>query len=114
MLGLNDTVIVKTRIHTSDNRGGVTTTYSIKIASLVCSLQPIRREEVRMEMQGQVVTEPYILMYENIVTGSAIAPGDIVYHQNGTFLVLMVGTTTGKGSHSEAILKEVTGDAVIA
>lgn len=114
MLGLNDTVAIKTRTHTSDGRGGVTTALTSKIASLVSSLQPVRREELRMEMQGQTVTEPYLLSYENITSGPVVEPGDIVVHQNGTFLVLVVGTISGKGTHTEAILRKVTGDAITA
>lgn len=114
MLGLNDTVAIKTRTHTTDGRGGVTTVLAEKIASLTCSLQPVRREELRMEMQGQTVTEPYMLLYENITTGTTVDPGDIVVHQNGTFLVLLVGTISGKGTHTEAILRKITGDAIVA
>lgn len=114
MLGLNDTVTIKSKVHTSDGRGGVTTTYTTKIASLTCSIQPIRREELRMEMQGQTVTEPYLLLYENITSGEVVATGDIVDHQNDTFLVLLVGTISGLGTHSEAVLKKVTGDAIVA
>lgn len=114
MLGLNDTVIIKTPVHTSDGRGGVSTTYSVKIPALVSSIQPIRREELRMEVQGQTVTEPYLLSYETITSGPVVSEGDIVDHQNRLFLVLVVGSISGLGTHCEAIIKRVSGDAAVA
>ena len=111
--GLNDTVTILERVHTSDNRGGVTTTYSTKIASLVCSLQSVRREELRMEPQGQTVTEPYMLLFDIITSGNTVAKGDVVEHGDDKFLVVMVVTTSGLGAHTEAILKKVDGEAII-
>ena len=62
MLGLNDTVSVKSKTFTTDGRGGVTTTLTTKIASLICSIQPIRREEVRYEKEGIEIVEK---LYDN-------------------------------------------------
>ncbi len=114
MLGLNDTVIIKSKVQTSDGRGGVTTALTTKIASLICSIQPIRREELRIEHQGMVVTDPNILMYENIISGPAPAEGDIVVHGSDQYLIINVASTSGKGTHTEAILKQVDGDAAIS
>ncbi len=52
MLGKNDLVTIKTRIHTTDGRGGVTTVLSTKIESLQCTLQAVRREEAKFDLQG--------------------------------------------------------------
>lgn len=114
MLGLNDTVTIKSKSHTSDGRGGVTTDLVTKIASLTCSIQPIRREEYAFEHEGQVVMDPSILMYENITSGPVIAIGDIVVHGSDTFLVITVSTMSGLGTHSEAILKSMNNDAHLA
>ncbi len=111
--GLNDTVVVKTKSHTTDSRGGTSTVLTTKIASLICSLQSVRREEVRMELQGQTIIDPYILLFDIITTGSTVAAGDIVEHTtNGTFLVTRITTSSGKGAHTEAILKKISGDTV--
>lgn len=112
MLGLNDIVTIKTRTQTTDGRGGVTTSYATKIASLTCSLQAIRREELSFELAGENAIEPYILMYETITNGPEITQGDIVEHVSwGTFLVTTVIKTSGKGAHSEAILRKSTSNA---
>lgn len=112
--GMFDTVIIKEKVHTSDGRGGVTTAYSTKIDSLVCSFQSVRREELRMDIQGQTVTEPSAILYETIAEDPKVVVGDIVVHTSGQFLVITVTETSGKGAHSEAILKRVDGNAIIA
>lgn len=112
MLGLNDTVIVKSKTQTSDGRGGVTTTLTTKIASLTCSIQPIRREETSFSIEGQEVIDISILMYENISSGPSVDVGDIIIDGDDRYIVLTVGTTSGKGTHTEAILQIITNDSV--
>lgn len=111
MLGLNDTVIIKSKVHTTDGRGGATTALTTKIASLTCSIQPDRREESSFQYEGQTVIDPNILMYENITSGPVVEIGDIVIHGSDSFVVLTVSTLTGLGTHSEAILKSINNDA---
>ncbi len=108
MLGKNDLVTIKTRIHTTDGRGGVTTVLSTKIESLQCSLQAVRREEAKFDLQGQDVVQPYLLMFDTITSGEEVLQGDIVVHSEGDFVVVTVIKTTGKGAHTEAILKKAT------
>lgn len=112
--GKNDTAIIETRTHTSDGRGGVTTAYATKIAALSCSFQPVRREELRMELEGQEVTEPYMMIYDNITSGPVVEAGDIAKFEGERYLVILVASMTGKGTHTEAILKRVSSDAIVA
>jgi len=111
MLGLNDTVIIKSKAYTSDSRGGSTVALSVKIASLTCSIQPIRREELSFEFEGQTVIDPAIMMYENISSGPSVDIGDIVEHGNDSYIVVTVATTSGLGTHTEAILKTINSDS---
>jgi hypothetical protein len=112
--GLYDTVIIKSKVHTSDGRGGATTALTTKISSLVCSFQTIRREELRMDLQGQTVSDPCIIIYETIALAPKVIVGDVVIHGTDQFLVITVTETSGIGAHSEAILKQVDGNALIA
>jgi hypothetical protein len=112
--GKNDTAIIKTRTHTSDGRGGVTTDYAVKIAALSCSFQAVRREELRMDMQGESVTEPYMMIYDNITSGPVVEAGDIAEFEGEKYLVVVVAHLTGIGDHTEAVLKRVSGDAIVA
>lgn len=114
MLGLFDTVIIKSKTQTSDNRGGVTTVLATKIAALICSIQPIRREENRFDLNGEIIIDPNIMMYENITSGSTVDVNDIVVFGGKNYLVINVASTSGLGTHSEAILKEISGDAYSA
>lgn len=114
MLGLYDTVTIKSKNQTTDGRGGVTTTLSVKIASLVCSIQPIRREEFSVEQEGMEIIDPWILMFENISSGPSVDVGDIVQHGVNTYLIINVGTTSGLGTHTECILKSISSDAHLA
>lgn len=113
MLGKNDTVTIKEKEHTSDGRGGNSTVFITKIESLVCSLQAVRREEAKFGLSGQDVIQPYLLMYDTIVSGPEVVQGDLVIHSEGSFLVITVIKTTGKGAHTEAILKKTTSGALI-
>lgn len=114
MLGLNDTVTIKSKSSTSDGRGGVSTVLVTKIASLACSIQPIRREEYSFELEGQVVMDPSILMYENITSGPVVEIGDIVVHGSDSFIVITVTTMSGLGTHTEAVLKSINSGAHLA
>jgi hypothetical protein len=114
MLGLNDTAIIKSKTHTSDGRGGATTVLTVKIAALTCSIQPIRREELSFEYEGQVVLDPAVMMYENISSGPSVDTGDIVIHGVDNYIVINLGTTSGLGTHSEAILKRVNSDSYLS
>jgi len=112
--GKNDVTTIKTRVHTSDDRGGVTTAYVTKIESLVCSFQPVRREELRMDLEGQEVVEPYMMLYDNITTGEDIVAGDIVVFESRNYLVVVVQRLSGKGAHTEAVLKHVSSDGLVS
>lgn len=113
MLGKNDTVTIKSKVHTSDGRGGTTVTYTTKIESLSCSLQAVRREEAKFDLQGLDVVQPYILMFDTITSGEEVLQGDVVSHSEGDFIVLTVVKTTGKGAHTEAILKKTISGVLV-
>lgn len=112
--GKNDITTIKTRVHTSDGRGGVTTAYVTKIESLVCSFQPVRREELRMDLEGQEVVEPYMMLFDNITTGEEVIAGDIVEFEGRDYLVIVVQYLSGKGAHTEAVLKHVSSNALVS
>jgi hypothetical protein len=114
MLGLFDTAVIKSKTQTSDNRGGVDTALVTKIAALTCSIQPIRREENRFDLNGEIVIDPNIMMYENITSGPTVDVNDVVVFGGKNYLVINVASASGLGTHSEAILKEISGDAYSA
>lgn len=114
MLGLFDTAVVKSKTHTTDSRGGATTVLTTKIASLVCSIQPIRREEYSFSYEGQVVMDPTVMMYENISSGPSVDIGDIVTCGGVSYIVITVSSASGLGTHTEAIMKSINSDAHLA
>lgn len=113
MLGKNDIVTIKSKVHTTDGRGGATVSYTTKIESLECSLQGVRREETKFDLQGLDVIQPYLLMFDTITSGEEVLQGDVVSHSEGEFIVLTVIKTTGKGAHTEAILKKTTSGVLV-
>lgn len=113
MLGLFDTAIIKSKTLTSDNRGGATVSLTTKIAALTCSIQPIRREEVSFEYEGQIVIDPSLMTYENIDSGPSVDTGDIVIWGDNSYIVISVNAASGLGTHSEAILKSINSDSFL-
>jgi hypothetical protein len=114
MLGLFDTAVIKTKTHTTDGRGGVTTVLTAKIAALTCSIQPVRREEQTFSYEGQVVIDPVVMMYENISSGPTVDIGDIVTCSGNSYIIITVNSASGLGTHTEAIMKSINSDSHLA
>jgi hypothetical protein len=113
MRGLFDTAIISSKVHTSDGRGGAVTTYTVKIPSLVCSIQPIRREETVFPFVGIEVIATHIMIFENITVAPFVETGDVAEFKGEKYLVVHVEDASGIGSHSEAIVKLQTSDTMI-
>lgn len=113
MKGLNDIAVIKSKVQVSDGRGGVTTTLTTKIPSLICCIQRVRREVTEYALPGDMYVDHSQLTCDPITSGPVPTEGDVVEASGKSYLVVIVHDLNGRGKHLEVIMKDTSGDPQI-